>query len=269
MCIPPSTGEGEVAARGHAPRHGRTAAPLRRNGGGDADPTVGLDYNKMLMAGGRGGIVEAVMSRTALGLIIAAAALALPAEPAAAAITIYNAQLSGTNEVPPNASPGTGFVIVTIDDDGVFPTMRVQATFADLIAGTVASHIHCCDAPGVNAPVATTVPSFFGFPFGVTSGTYDNTFDMTLATSYNPTFIAAHGGTTESAFADLLAGLNAGEAYFNIHTSQFAGGEIRGQLAAVPEPSTWMLMIGGFGLLGVALRWRRRGRVLAVFSGNR
>jgi hypothetical protein len=215
----------------------------------------------MLMTGRRNKFVETVMSRTALVLSIAAAALALPAVPAAAAITVYNAQLSGAEEVPFNASPGTGFVIVTIDD--VLATMRVQATFADLIGITTASHIHCCAGPGNTASIATTTPSFTGFPLGVTAGTYDNTFDMTLTSSFRAGFITENGGTTASAFAYFLAGLDAGNAYFNIHTLQSPGGEIRGQLAAVPEPSTWMLMIGGFGLLGAALRRRRQAKVLA------
>ena len=76
------------------------------------------------------------------------------------------------------------------------------------------------------AGVATTVPTFAGFPLGVTSGTYDNTLDLTLSSSWNPAFISAHGGTTAGSEAFLLSGLAAGEAYFNIHTSAFGGGEI-------------------------------------------
>ena len=109
------------------------------------------------------------------------------------------------------------------------------------------------------AGVATTVPTFIDFPLGVTSGTYDHTFDMTQASSYNPAFVTAHGGTVATALNDLLAGLAAGEAYLNIHTGQFPTGEIRGFLAApVPEPETYALMLGGLGLLA-ALR-RRAGR---------
>ena len=49
-------------------------------------------------------------------------------------------------------------------------------------------------------------------------------------TSYNLAFVTAHGGTTASAAAALLAGLEAGQAYLNIHTTMFPGGEIRGFL---------------------------------------
>ena len=65
------------------------------------------------------------------------------------------------------------------------------------------------------------------------------------------------GGTAASAEAALFAGLNSGQAYLNLHTTAFPGGEIRGQFAAVPEPGTWALMITGFGLVGATLRRRR------------
>ena len=115
-----------------------------------------------------------------------------------------------------------------------------------------------CAPAGTNAGVATQTPFFVGFPIGVTNGTYDNTFDMTLTGSFSASFLAANGGTADSAFAALIAGLNAGNAYLNVHTTMFPGGEIRGQLAAVPEASTWMLLIAGFGAMGIALRRRKR-----------
>jgi hypothetical protein len=188
--------------------------------------------------------------------LMLAGSMTIAASPAVATITVYSANLSGANENPANASPATGFAIVTIDD--VLDTMRVQEFFSGLLGTTTASHIHCCAPEGTNVGVATQLPSFAGFPTGVTSGTYDNTFDMTLTSSFGASFLAANGGTVDSAFAALIAGLDAGNAYLNIHTSMFPGGEIRGQLAAVPEPSTWMLLLGGFGLMGLALRWRRR-----------
>jgi CHRD domain len=81
--------------------------------------------------------------------------------------------------------------------------------------------------------VATTTPTFAGFPLGVTAGTYHIILDLTLATSWNAAFIAANGGTTAGAEAALAAGLNAGNTYLNIHTNVFPGGEIRGFLIPV------------------------------------
>ncbi|MFD1613132.1 CHRD domain-containing protein [Sphingomonas tabacisoli] len=190
-------------------------------------------------------------------LVLLTAGLALVGAQASAAVIVYSAALRASNEVPPAASPGTGSATVTVND--VTNMMRVQVSFSGLVGTTTASHIHCCQALGTNAQVATTTPTFPNFPLGVTSGTYDQTFDLTQASSYNPAFVTAHGGNVTQARTDFLAGLAATQAYLNIHTSLFPGGEIRGQLfASVPEPASWALMIAGFGLAGGVLRSRPR-----------
>ena len=167
----------------------------------------------------------------------------------------FFANLSGPNESPTNASPGTGFA--DVDFDTVGKTMHVHITFGGLTGPTTASHIHCCTAvPGVStAGVATTTPYFLGFPIGVTSGTYDITLDMLAASSYNPSFVTGHGGTPASAEAALLAGMLSGNAYLNIHSSTFPGGEIRGFLL-VPEPASLGLL--GFGLAAFGFLKRKR-----------
>ena len=179
------------------------------------------------------------------------------ASAAPAAINVYTATLSGPNEATPNNSPGTGTATVTIDT--VANTMLVSVNFSGLTSGTTASHIHAATTlPFTGAAgVATTLPTFAGFPLGVTSGTYNpNAFDLLAASTYNPTFVNANGGTTASAEAALLAALASGKAYLNIHTTQFTGGEIRGFLVAVPEPATWAMMLLGFAGIGLALRRR-------------
>lgn len=164
----------------------------------------------------------------------------------------------GVNENPPNASPGVGFSEVTIDTDLL--TMRVTAQFSDLIGTVTQAHIHCCVASPGNVGVASIAPSFTGFPLGVTSGAYDFTYDMTLTSSYHPNFLAANGGDVGTAFQTLFDAMyipGGPGAYFNIHTSFRAGGEIRGFLEFVPEPTSAMLGLVG---LGLPLFTRRIGR---------
>jgi MYXO-CTERM domain-containing protein len=54
----------------------------------------------------------------------------------------------------------------------------------------------------------------------------------------------------------LLNGIAAGEAYLNVHSSVFPGGEIRGYLQPTPEPATFLMA----GAALAALAWRRRRR---------
>src|SRR5687767_7810527 len=167
----------------------------------------------------------------------------------------FTATLTGSQEVPPTGSPGIGTALVTIDT--VTNQLTVNVAFAGLLSPTTVAHIHCCAGPTGTAIPATTVPSFPGFPVGVTTGTYLQTFDLTLASTYNPAFIAAHGGTVAGAQAAFIAGLLDGQTYFNIHTVMFPGGEIRGQLQVVPEPATLLLLASGMVGVIAALRKRR------------
>src|ERR1035441_9141981 len=76
--------------------------------------------------------------------------------------------------------------------------------------------IHCCTAlpDAGNAGVATTTPTFTNFPLGVTSGSYDFTYDLTAAGTYNPAFVTAEGSVA-IAEAALLGGIAAGDSYLN------------------------------------------------------
>lgn len=192
-------------------------------------------------------------------LVSLIAFLALAGSAPAAAI-MYHAVLDGASEFPPVVSTGTGTATATIDTDAHI--LRVTASFSDLVGEVTVAHIHAPTALPFEGTVgvATPIPTFPGFPAGVTSGSYDETFDLTMASSYNPAYIAANGGTPEGAEAALAAALAEGRAYLNIHTTFVGSGEIRGFLRPVPDggSSLGLLMLAGGSLLGVARRLRKQ-----------
>jgi len=202
-----------------------------------------------------------------LAVASALTAAVLSVASAAAATIPLGAFLSPANEVPPTASTGSGTAI--LDLDVAAHTLRVQIAFSGLVptappgapVGTTAAHIHCClpspFATGVNAGVATTTPTFLGFPLGVLAGTYDNTLNLTLASSYNPAFVTLVGGLA-NAETSLVNGLLGGLTYLNIHTNAFPGGEIRGFVVQIPEPEAYVLLLAGLAIIGISMRKRRR-----------
>lgn len=168
--------------------------------------------------------------------------------------------LSGPNE--PTTSAGIGTALVTWND--VTHIMTINVSFSGLTpftvtgapSGTTAAHIHCCVTSPGTAGVATQTPTFINLPLGVLSGSFSQSLDMSLASSYNPAFITANGGTVAGTEAVLLSEILSGRTYFNIHTTAFPGGEIRGFLTPAPEPTTLPLL--GTGLLALAAIVRRK-----------
>lgn len=144
-------------------------------------------------------------------------ALAVPFQESVGAVTLgqYTATLSGANERPtPTTSPATGEVIGTLSGSSGNYIFAASALYSNLTSTPMEGHIHGPATINGTAPVL--------FPF-----------------SFLPNSTAASGGLvgnfnlTNAQAQDLSNGLY----YFNLHTTVFPDGEIRGQLQAVPEPA--------------------------------
>jgi hypothetical protein len=133
------------------------------------------------------------------GFLICAALLLLSVS---ARAEIFTAYLSSAQEVPTNASTATGYAVVTVNEAA--GTLSFKVVFTGLSSTQTASHIHAPAAIGANIGVAIN----FG-AVGGTSGT------ITGSTTITPT---------------QLAQLRAHLGYVNVHSTNFSGGEIRGQL---------------------------------------
>lgn len=179
------------------------------------------------------------MNKSSLRVASAIAALSAAfAFPASATVTSFSALLSNVGEPNPT-SPATGSATVELDD--VALTVDVLVNFANLTANASAGHIHCCTTLPGTGSVGVAV-GFTGFPAAM-SGVYASVFTLSA-----------------SSFASLAAGMSAGKAYVNLHSSLHPGGEIRGFLnpvAAIPEPETYALMLAGLAVVGAATRRRR------------
>jgi hypothetical protein len=150
----------------------------------------------------------------------------------------YIANLNGAQDGG-GARQGTGSVNLTLS--GL--TLSLSGTYSGLTTAMSAGHIHGPGAPGVNASVIYDLVGP-GVLTGTTSGTYSGSITLTpVVTGYT---------TTSQQIADLNAGLW----YLNIHDSTFPGGEIRGQITQVPEPSSLALL--GLGAGALVYRLRRR-----------
>jgi hypothetical protein len=148
---------------------------------------------------------------------------------AQATLLTFHVNLDGAQDNVP--TPATGTALLTLDD--IANTLDVSLTYAGLLSAATNAHIHCCALPGANAGVVIPfIPA--GFATGGTSGSFAHTFT----------------GLTPVLVADIESGLS----YINIHTSLFPGGEIRGQIV-LPEPATPSLMLAA--LAGMLWAGRR------------
>lgn len=153
-------------------------------------------------------------SLTALACIaVLSAAVAAFAAP-----RTYVAHMTGSNEVPPVETKGQGQTVFQLNADGT--ELSFRQTVANL-ENVRFSHIHAAPA-GQNGPIVVTL-----YPGPTTSGRTQGVLVEGTITSSD-----LEGSLSGMALSDLVALIEAGNAYVNVHTDAQPSGEIRGQIAA-------------------------------------
>ena len=133
--------------------------------------------------------------------------------------TIFQATLTGSGEVPPRGTAAQGAVGLTVDGNTVQYSIEVHG-----ITAITGSHIHS-GASGVNGPIRIALYPRPGVNFAPTATA--SVDGVLLQGTFQASDVV---GIT---FDQLLADMRAGTAYANVHTTQFPGGEIRGQVRLV------------------------------------
>jgi hypothetical protein len=205
-----------------------------------------------------------------LGASVVGALLLFASGAAQADITLKATLTNGQETAPvvPTDTSGdprpTSFGSATLLIDDAMTSMSFEAIVNnidftgaqtdDINDNLTVAHIHGPAAPGSSAGV---VWGFIGSPFNDT-----DPMDVVVTP-----FASGVGGTVtakwdlnegnNTTFAAQVGNILAGLTYLNFHTTQFASGEVRGQILVVPEPETYLLMLAGLGCVGAIARRRR------------
>jgi len=160
--------------------------------------------------------------------------------------TVFLVNIAGSNEVPsrPSTASGVGLAVFDSEDVALNYSFVIQGVdFGPATGGppqTPATdddvtriHFHN-NAPGVNGPIV----------FGQIDPAQDSD-DLAIVRHPHDTWsVSGRWETTDPAnvsinnFAGVLGSATVGTAvplYFNVHTNEFTGGEIRGQLVAIAD----------------------------------
>jgi hypothetical protein len=163
------------------------------------------------------------MGKLRLALVLALAALVAGGLAVAAVNRNFSVHTKAVFEVPATTSKGQGQATFQLSKDG--DSLDFKLNVAN-IEDVTQAHIHC-GTPGVNGPI---VAFLFGFdPSGVTTNGTLNEGTLTNANVIPVGSSAACPGGVAN-FDDLIAKMQSGGAYVNVHTIAFPGGEIRGNL---------------------------------------
>jgi len=134
----------------------------------------------------------------------------------------FTAHLSGDQEVPPKETLATGQAIFQLSKDGTELSYKLIVANIENVR---MSHIHIAPAGSNGGIVVWLYPS--APPMMTIPGTTNGILAQGVITQANMVGTGPNQGLT---FEGLIEHIRAGNAYVNVHTDQFGGGEIRGQI---------------------------------------
>jgi hypothetical protein len=166
----------------------------------------------------------------ALVVVVAlAATLSYTARADSDDVVALKARLTGFEEVTPKLTTGHGTFVAKINSNN--QSITFTETWMGLTGPPLFSHIHF-GQPGVSGGIVVflcgpTGPSNPNQPACAQTTSGKATGTLTAKDVFNP---SNDQGVNNGSFADLLRIIRSGEAYANVHTTRFPGGEIRGQI---------------------------------------
>lgn len=202
-----------------------------------------------------------------------AVALVLGVAPVAAEAAVFTATLEGDQVVSPNFPTGvpsaaSGLATFELNEDGTALSYEIQLSGVTLKADSgdrtdgndvTKIHIHRGES-GTNGP---HVLNIFGLPSeddddlvvdfssGILTGVWTDAdaFDD-AGLLFNP-----DAPNTTKTLSSALEDLQSGDLYIQVHTNNFDGLELRGQIESVPEPA---MALGLAAVAGLGLYTRRK-----------
>ena len=159
--------------------------------------------------------------RMAMAAFLSLALAAFGCDSATDNTELFQTNLAGSNEVPGNGSAASGACGLQIDGQRVLYSIETHG-----LSNIIGAHIHIA-ATGTNGPIRVVfIPSLSSPTVILPASEAIPTGEGILTSgSFGP------GDVRTISFDQLVTEIRNGNAYCNVHTTRFPGGEIRGNFA--------------------------------------
>jgi CHRD domain-containing protein len=136
-------------------------------------------------------------------------------------------KMSGYLEVPSISTTGRGTIEVRINNSS---TIEYKLTYSRLSSAAAAAHIHLAQ-PSVSGGIVAFLCGGGDKP-ACPAGTSSTPTSVSGTIDSGDILALAAQGIAAGEIAEVIAAIKAGFTYANVHTANFGGGEIRGQIRA-------------------------------------